>query len=262
MSHPDPFVPPSGAAAPDGDATSRPRPAYGAYAPAPGADGKSELGGFPQVGATSGVERPTPAVPSVLAGWTVGLAVAWTAVQALLFVTSFEAARAYAQAAAAGIGAADVLTTYDSVVMLLLPVQVATFVVGGLWLFRSRELAAVLQPREPHQRRPVWVWLGWVVPFVALWFPYQVVRDVRRGTTRSYDNSGLRRWWACWLVMIWSTNQAGLASLGLGVFDLYSLPYLEGVAAAAAVVGAVYWIRIVREITSAQRSHSQTTSIA
>ncbi|WP_402467870.1 DUF4328 domain-containing protein [Isoptericola aurantiacus] len=192
-------------------------------------------------------------MPSVLAGWTIGLAVAWAAVQVLTFVTSFEAAEVYSRGIDAG-GATAVLTAYDGIGFVFFPIQVATFVVACQWLFRSRELTAVLQPRERHKRRPVWVWLGWVVPVVALWFPFQVVRDIRSGTTGLRRTTGLGSWWASWLVMVWASTQAARSSIGIRPLDPALMPVLEGVAAVAAVIGVVLWIRIVREITAAQRA--------
>ena len=34
-----------------------------------------------------------------------------------------------------------------------------------------------------HARRSGWAWGGWVTPVVALWFPFQVVRDVRQAVS-------------------------------------------------------------------------------
>ncbi len=61
-------------------------------------------------------------------------------------------------------------------------VQLAAAVVTCLWLWQSRVLAEAVSPGRGHARSRVWVWLGWIVPVVAFWFPYQVVRDVRAAT--------------------------------------------------------------------------------
>ncbi|NNU28247.1 DUF4328 domain-containing protein [Isoptericola sp. JC619] len=259
MNQPDPFVPPAGALPPapatSGPAPARPQePAYGAYAPAVAAAGPVRTGPW----------HPVPAVPAGLAGWTIGLAVAWTAFQGLAFWASFAAADAYGRAVDAGASVMDVFTWYDVVSLPFLMVQVATFVVACLWLQESRAVAVAVLPRERHVRRPLWIWFGWVVPVVSLWFPYEVVRDVRSGTTGLRGAPGLGLWWASWLIAMWASNQTGLAGVGLGVLSDHPsmFPFVEGVATVATAVACVQWIRIVREITAAQRARLEAPAAA
>ncbi|WP_407318266.1 DUF4328 domain-containing protein [Isoptericola halotolerans] len=223
-------------------------PAYGAYAPEPAAY-PGQTAGEPWL-----APAPVPAAPTGLAAWTIGLACAWTALQALVLVLSPAAAEEYARALGAGGSSMDVFTAYDEIGLLLLPVQVAVFVVGCLWLQRSRAIAVAGSPHVRQVRGAVWVWLGWVVPVVSLWFPFQVVRDVRAGTVGTRRAGGLGLWWACWLVSLWAANQSGLVAMGMGSWDPASLPFLEGVGTLACAVGLVLWIGVVREISAAQVS--------
>ena len=132
--------------------------------------------------------------------------------------------------------------------------QVAAGVVACVWLWRSRQFAEVVDPGAPQAREAVWVWLGWVVPVVAWWFPYQVVRDIREATVRDpADRGGL--WWGAWLV----TSLASTASFYTAVFVVAGLadpilaPVMEGVALVAMGLALWGWIEIVREINVAQR---------
>lgn len=199
---------------------------------------------------------PRPPVPGGLATATIALAVAVTAVQVLAWLTSFGAAEEFERAARAGTPSAEVLTGYDAVGLLLVPVQLAAAVVTCLWLWQSRVLAEAVSPGRGHARSRVWVWLGWIVPVVAFWFPYQVVRDVRAATVVA-PRPGLGWWWAGWLLWRVATNVATqvttFSSTGAaGTFAL--LPVAETVGTAGLVVALVLWVRTVREITAGQRA--------
>ncbi|GAA1970087.1 hypothetical protein GCM10009718_02020 [Isoptericola halotolerans] len=243
MTVPDPFAPPSGALG------GRPGPVGATWDPAADVHAVRRPGAEPWA-----VDQAAPQPPVTLAAWTVGLASVWAALQVVLFALAPAAADEYARAIAVGTSPLYVDTWYDTVGAFLLPVQVAVFVVGCLWLQRSREIAVRRSPHVRQVRGAVWVWLGWVVPIVLLWFPFQVVRDVRAGTVGSTRGAGLGLWWTCWLVYLVAANQTGLVSLSVGSRGPESLPWWEGVATLACVVGLVVWARTVRAITASQVS--------
>ncbi|MBN0041466.1 DUF4328 domain-containing protein [Cellulosimicrobium cellulans] len=252
MTHPGPYgVPPHGQHPTPPPAYGRrgPAPAYGQYAP----PSYGPYGGPPSAGYG---DVPRPPVPGGLATATAVLAVAVTAVQVLAWATSFGAAGAFARAARAGTPSVDVYTAYDAVGLLLLPVQVAAAVVTCVWLWRSRVLAEAVSPGVPHARSRVWVWLGWLVPVVALWFPYQVVRDVRRATVAA-PRPGLGWWWAGWLTWSVASNVATQVTTlsTAGPAETFSLlPVAETVGTVGIVLALVFWVRTVREITAGQRT--------
>jgi len=67
------------------------------------------------------------------------------------------------------------------------------------WLYRAHRSAAM----DPQQLRhdSGWAIGGWFVPILALWRPYQMVQDVRRGATRGQAGSALILvWWIGFLV--------------------------------------------------------------
>ncbi|MBD5788152.1 DUF4328 domain-containing protein [Cellulosimicrobium terreum] len=237
-------------------------PAHGAPPPhggGPGYGGQPGYGGPP---AWAGY-APRPDVPGGLATTTVVLAAAVTAVQVIVWLTSFSAADVFAAAARSGVPSIDVFTAYDTIGLLLfLPLQFAAGIVTCIWLWRSREIAVAVSPGLHHARSRVWVWLGWIVPVVAFWFPYQVVRDVRASVARG-PLAGLGWWWAGWLVFGLATNVGAqlTATSSLASAETFSLlPVAEGVGTAGAVLALVFWTRVVREITAGQRAAAAAAS--
>lgn len=202
----------------------------------------------------------TPArgpLPHVPAGWglaTMVLAGVVTAIQTLLGITSFGAAEEYTAAARQGVNASQIVTTYDAVGVLYLGFAVAAYVVTCVWLDRARTLALALSGSSPTRSR-VWVWLGWWVPVVNLWFPLQVVRDVRDGSSAP-RTSVLGAWWACWIVMLVG-SRVGSRLIPIDdvpdVDSVAALPWVEMVVTAASVMALVLWTQLIRDITDAQR---------
>ncbi|QAY70589.1 DUF4328 domain-containing protein [Xylanimonas protaetiae] len=244
MSEPQHVPPPAPVPAP-GPAVPAPMPAYGGHAspyatPAPAPWG-------PQ-----GWRPPLPSAPLGLGTAVIVLAGVWTGLQLLSLATSFEAADRLAAADAAGTIAP--FTTYDFVGFLTFPVQIAAYVVVCLWLQGSRTFSEVAAPMVRQPRGPAWLWLGWIVPVVSFWFPYQVVRDVA-GETGARLRITLGWWWACWLAAMWLTNQSVIAGSGLGSRDPSTLPAFEALVTAALVGAFVLWVRIVRAVTAWQKGH-------
>lgn len=111
------------------------------------------------------------------------------------------ATEAWKDAAAQGLtyNQTEVLA-YDIAAVLSVPLQIGMYVVGCLWLQRSYRIAVSVSPDYRMRRSVVWVWLGWWVPIVNLWFPFQVVEDVRKATLRGRSMIGaMGSWWTVWL---------------------------------------------------------------
>ena len=108
-----------------------------------------------------------------------------------------------------------------------------------IWLYRAAGLArkAGLFAR----RDPVWAILGFIVPVVNLWFPYQVARDcLQAGDPRRRLSA---RWWTWYLISACFGAAAG--SVG-SVSRTGAL-----IAAAVAVVGYVLSVLYVRRMIAA-----------
>jgi hypothetical protein len=76
--------------------------------------------------------------------------------------------------------------------------ELALLVVGILfmiWFYRAATVAR--RAGLPAARSPVWAVLGFIVPIVNFWYPYQVARDLFPP-----EHAGRKlaaRWWTCYL---------------------------------------------------------------
>ncbi|GAA4706126.1 protein of unknown function (DUF4328) [Promicromonospora umidemergens] len=231
MSH-DPFAPPAGPVVP-----APPAPVHHTYG--------APLYSLPPLRSTAGLGTAA-----------IVLACVWSAVQVLKLALAPAAADALREAAAAGYGAYDsAFTGYDLAAILSFAVQLATYIVTCLWLYTSRSTAVAATPGLVHQRSKVWAWLGWWVPIVSLWFPYQVVRDIRRATATG-PVSGIGGWWAAWLVFVTLSNTAGRmtsrTTAEATATAAEALVFVELAATVGMVVALVLWIRMVRDVSRSQ----------
>lgn len=214
---------------------------------------------LPSQGVPSQRSSPAVAGPYGLAHVVRGIAVVWCLLLIVDLVGVYRAPGAWADAASGGSGWAQAeVALYASTAYLYLPVQIVAFLVGSSWLYRSRQLADALSPSFRHKHPHYRVWLAWAFPVVNLWFPYQFVRDVRRATVGPVVTTApVRLWWLLWLVCLAAdlTTFVAAASAEVGSDATLSVvPWLVTGSSALGVVGGVLWLRIVQEITSAQRA--------
>src|SRR5699024_3862858 len=103
-----------------------------------------------------------------------------------------------------------------------------------------------------HQRRAAhWAVLGWIVPVVNLWFPFQVVADAARGVGARRPNP--RPWWIAWLVLSTITALDPTGGELLTASDTMAWSRVQQVVAVgAAAAGAPAW-RAVRSATTVAR---------
>jgi Domain of unknown function (DUF4328) len=197
-------------------------------------------------------------VPRGLAVASAILAGVVTVVQIGAALTASSAADDYAQASREGRAALDVFTAYDAVTILQFPALLAAYIVTCVWLLKSRNLIEHRVPEFVHKRSKVWIWLGWWVPIVSLWFPLQVVRDIRRGSVGHPRGAGiLAGWWAFWLIyqigyQIPSAMTTSTELTDPSTFD--ALPWVEGINTLAVVVALACWLGIIRQITRGQEA--------
>ena len=142
---------------------------------------------------------------------------------------------------------------YDIVSLLSLPVIIATWVVGSLWLGGAYDNARALAPPR-IRRRKVWVWLGWWVPIVSLWFPKTIVDDVwavtsGQGKLARQKHTGT--WWGLWVIGMVLSNRIGFVGFGEDELNM-SLVRLEWLYSLILVIAFFLWVPIVRGLTAAQ----------
>ncbi len=146
------------------------------------------------------------------------------------------------------------LGVYYAATALALIGLLAGFVTGSMWLHRARKNAEVLAPAGRHTRRAGWAWGGWVTPLVALWFPFQVVRDVRRALAPMETSALIGFWWALFLAseigVRTSLNLQGDALVRLeNAADARQWSVITAAVMIAALAG---WGQVLRAITLEQ----------
>lgn len=138
------------------------------------------------------------------------------------------------------------------------------FVLGGLaasvlallstawWLLAIRDVARWHAPEHRQRRSAAWPVLGWIVPIVQYWFPYQMVADASRAVGSRVTN--FWPWWISWLVLM---HGSVFFNQGMSFDELASAAdvnrWVDGYqwGAAVTVVSFVLWWRIVRSATVA-----------
>lgn len=126
-----------------------------------------------------------------------------------------------------------------------------SFVVTGWWLLRLRKVAVWASPggRFSQRRSACWAYLGWIVPIVNVWFPYQVVADASRGVGSRTTN--FWPWWIAWLVMGAGSIFAPSGGELVTAQDVGGWVLAQQVNAITTVVAALLWWRVVRSATRA-----------
>lgn len=192
--------------------------------------------------------RPLVAVTG-LSRAVVAVGAVWLLLAVVEAVTAWSAAPRFSEAAASG--AEQPWTAYDTTGLLVVLVQLVGFVLTGLWLTGVRRNVDAVAPGS-QRRGVVWAWLGWFVPVVSLWFPYQVVADAGRASTRATLAYG--GWWATFLAfLVLQQVQANLLGGYTGDVDaslVQALPFVAAGSAALLLVAFVLWTRIVLEVSA------------
>jgi heme/copper-type cytochrome/quinol oxidase subunit 2 len=154
------------------------------------------------------------------------------------------------------------LAVYYMATVLTLLALVAGFVTGSLWLHRARKNAEMLEPGGRHARGPGWAWGGWVTPVVALWFPFQVVRDVRRALSPLQSAALIGFWWTLFLASeVGMRASLDLQGDALTRFDNADFARQMSVITAAVMVAALAgWGQVLRVITLEQHARMYTVA--
>ncbi|WP_448318576.1 DUF4328 domain-containing protein, partial [Streptomyces sp. CO7] len=121
--------------------------------------------------------------PLTLGRWTAGLLGALALLNLYAVSTDLRMFDLTNELLASGASVADVYTTSDTVGpwrTVATAQAVAYFALGVvllLWFHRVRRNAEVFSPGG-HRRSRGWVFGGWFLPVVNLWFPFQVTSDI------------------------------------------------------------------------------------
>jgi uncharacterized protein DUF4328/uncharacterized protein DUF2510 len=122
--------------------------------------------------------------------------------------------------------------------------NLAAEVLFWIWLYRAATVAR--RAGLPARREPVWAWLGFVIPIISLWFPYQVASDTLPPghPARALVN----RWWTFWIAQL-------VASLVIVVITYFSTPAAVVAAVAASALPVLMALNARAMITAITAAH-------
>lgn len=178
-----------------------------------------------------------------------------TLVEIVEAVFAWTAKDDYLDAANNGTPGYDVFTPYDLMAVPFYLAAIAAYVVTCVWLNQARTNTEILSPNARQARSKGWIWGGWLVPVVSLWFPYQVVRDVALAFRAPHKGKILLGWWwTFWLMTLIFSRIGGrlVSSDEIDTGAIRALGPVETINALVAIIGLVLWLRIIRWITDEQ----------
>ena len=147
----------------------------------------------------------------------------------------------------------------------LLAATVAAYVANGIWLYRAGANAGDFDP-DPGRISPGWC-VGWhVVPFANFWMPFRAMKQIWNSSTGAPIDAPVRHpfglWWALWVV------SSIIASLSHQLYrraeeleDWIAVGYLDISASTIGVAAAIFYLRIMRDVTRAQSSRANVDEV-
>jgi Domain of unknown function (DUF4328) len=144
-------------------------------------------------------------------------------------------------------------------------VNIAAGVTYLVWLYRARDNAERMSPL-PHRRSRAWLILGWLVPIVSFWFPYQIVADIRAASLRddrpdpdaAPSTNLLNWWWALFLlnsfgaVLAFAVSNTAPVTVADVASDARNTLLLQLLLIPAGIGAALLAIQVVRGISALQ----------
>lgn len=130
---------------------------------------------------------------------------------------------------------------------------IACAVVYLCWFVRVRANAGVFAP-DAQSMKPGWAIGGWFVPFVNLWYPRRITRDIwdassPLGARRSYLL--VNAWWTLWLLSLVGDRVGSAQSADADTVDgthagAYALMISDALDIAAAALAIALVLRLTR----------------
>lgn len=127
--------------------------------------------------------------------------------------------------------------------------NLVALIATGVWLVRIRTVAQWAAPGDRQRRSSSWAVLGWIVPVVNLWFPYQVVADASRALGSSVRT--FWPWWIAWLALNFATVLDSSGGELASAQELTTWIRSQQLVAVVAVLACILWWRVVRSTTQA-----------
>ena len=120
------------------------------------------------------------------------------------------------------------------------------FVAIIIWSYKAATVASNLH--YPARRGTVWAVIGWIVPVVNFWFPYQAIRDCL--APDNPERRTVKQWWTYYIVglLIWVT--------AIPVAAFGSLAVALALAVPALVAGMMELFLALRVIDAVEADHA------
>jgi membrane associated rhomboid family serine protease len=151
-------------------------------------------------------------------------------------------------------------------------VGLAATIAAAIWIYRASWNAREVQP-DPHRIGPGWA-VGWhFIPVANLWKPWQAMRQCWNSSTNPGGDMNapaptfLRLWWLTWIGTLlvsvgfsfWVGFELALQGADATVVPPSSISMLGASTAISAILNVIctlFFIRLIRSITKAQRDAS------
>jgi hypothetical protein len=169
----------------------------------------------------------------------------------IVALASIPSAQSYRDQLAAGTPAAEIVTAYDAMVVIISITMIFAWVATSRWLNHLHLKATASNPSAMRLKRP-WVFWSWIVPVVSLWFPKRIIEDLLKHEDSSESKSLIGKdtstWWLTWVGFA-LVNNFGIVS-AFNAPDTYIpiRPELELAAACLLTGSYLVWIRIVKTL--------------
>lgn len=175
------------------------------------------------------------------------LGTAWLAALA-----SISGAQSYRNQLDAGIETAKIFTTYDSLASIVPITMIVAWIFTTRWLNELYKVAKDTNPVAMRLKRP-WIFWGWIVPVVSLWFPKLLIEDLLKFRNSEQSNELVGRetltWWLTWVGFA-LVNNVGIVSAFRAPDGYIPIrPELEIAGACILTASFVVWVRIVKALT-------------
>lgn len=169
----------------------------------------------------------------------------------IVALASIPGAQSYREQLASGTPANQIITSYDSMSLLIPITMVFSWIITSRWLGQRHTAATEVNPSAMRLKRP-WVFWSWIVPVVSLWFPKRLIEDLLKAEGSDEAKSLIGKdtliWWLTWVGFA-LVNNVGIVS-AFDAPDGYVpiRPELELAGACVLTASYLVWIRIVRAL--------------
>lgn len=167
-------------------------------------------------------------------------------------LASVSGAQSYRDQLDSGVEAAKILTTYDSLASLVPITMIAAWIFTTRWLYELYRVAKEANPTAMRLKRP-WIFWGWIVPVVSLWFPKLMIEDLLKFRNSEQSNELVGRetltWWLTWVGFALVNNVGIVTAFSAPDGYIPIRPELEIAGACILTASYIVWVRIVKALS-------------